>query len=203
MEKHGVTFKDYACASANMAAGMSTEDVCKVLGVELPVWDKVVESFNNEMASLEPGGEEMTFYCTVFTNPKQGKFANVEGAAGGKEEVVAKYPEWSDFIKIQQHIAAASDNGIEVDLEKEYDISLTEFSQLGAHWSAHYKEKVIDVVDYDSFAFEHKGGSAITPEQEERIRVFEQHSDLMDNWISHFKEVYKDAGAGLSDDIDF
>ncbi len=203
MEKHGVTFRDYATAGANLAAGMPLDQVCKVLGIEEPLWAEVQEYMINNMSQLEPGGEEIMFYSTVFTNPKQGKFANVEGAAGGMEDVVAKYPEWSDFIKMQQHVAVASENGIDVDLDQEYGISLTEYSQLGAYWSAFYKEKVLDVENFDSYAYEEEGGAAITPEQEERYKVYHQHSDLMDKWEAHFKEVYKDAGAGLSDDIDF
>jgi len=203
MEKHGVTFKDYALAGANLANGMSLDKVCNVLGIEEPLWAEVQEYFINNMGQLEPGGEELMFYSTVFTNPKQGKFADVEGAAGGVEDVLAKHPEWSDYIKIQQHISVASENGIDIDLDKEYGISITQFSQLGSHWSAMYKEKVMDVENFDSYAFEEEGGPAITPEQEERYRVYNLHTELNNKWEAHFKEMYKDAGAGLSDDIDF
>ena len=48
--------------------------------------------------------EEMAFYGEVFTNPKQGKFANVDGGAAGPEAVLAKYPEWSDTIKMAKYM---------------------------------------------------------------------------------------------------
>lgn len=38
-EINGVSFKDYACASANLVGGMSVEKVCEVLGIEVPVWE--------------------------------------------------------------------------------------------------------------------------------------------------------------------
>ena len=201
MEKHGVTFRDYACASANLVGGMSLEEVCKVLGVEEPLWAEVQEFWNNNMASMSM--DDMAFYGEVFTNPKQGKFANVEGAAGGVEDVLAKYPEWSDYMKMRAYSSEASAVGIEIDFDKEFGISVTEFAQLGSHWSAYYKEKVMDVENFDSYAFEEEGGPAITPEQEERYRIFNLHTELMEKWESFYKEKFKDNSANISDDIDF
>jgi len=203
MEKHGVTFRDYATASANLAAGMSLEKVCEVLGIEEPIWAEVQEYFINNLSKLEPGGEEIMFYSTVFTNPKQGKFANVEGAAGGVEEVLEKYPEWSDFLKMQAYGTEADAVGIEIDYEKEFGITITQYSQLGLHWSAYYKEKVLDVENFDSYAYENEGGPAITPEQEERYRVFHLHTELMEKWEKYYKEKFAGQGADLGEDIDF
>ena len=201
MEKHGVTFRDYACASANIATGMQLDQVCKVLGIEEPLWAEVQEFWNNNMASMSM--DDMAFYGEVFTNPKQGKFANVVGAAGGVEDVLAKYPEWSDYMKMRAYSSEASAVGIEIDFDKEFGISVTEFAQLGSHWSAYYKEKVMDVENFDSYAFEEEGGPAITPEQEERYRIFNLHTELMEKWESFYKEKFKDNSANISDDIDF
>ena len=201
MEKHGVTFRDYACASANIAGGMGLDQICKVLGIEEPLLAEVQEFWNNNMASMSM--EDMQFYGEVFTNPKQGKFANVEDAVGGVEDVLKKYSEWSDFLKMQAYGAEASEVGIEIDFEKEFGITVTEYAQLGGHWSAYYKEKVMDVENFDSYAFEEEGGPAITPEQEERYRVFHLQTELMDKWTAYYKEKFKDAVVDLSDDIDF
>ena len=201
MEKHGVTFRDYALAGANLANGMPLDKVCQVLGIEEPFWGEVQEFWNNNMASMSM--DDMAFYGQVFTNPKQGKFANVEGAAGGVEDVLAKYPEWSDYMKMRAYSSEASEVGLEIDFDKEFGISVTEFAQLGGHWSAYYKEKVLDVENFDSYAFEEEGGPAITPAQEERHRVFNLHTELMEKWEAYYKEKFKDASANISDDIDF
>jgi len=203
MEKHGVTFKDYALANANLANGMPIEKICDVLGVEEPVWAEVSEYFINNMSQLEPGGEEMMFFSTVFTNPKQGKFANVEGAAGGVEDVLIKYPEWSDFIKMEVYGREASEVGLEIDFEKEFGITIMQYSQLGAHWSAYYKEKVMDVENFDSYAYEEEGGPAITTEQEERYRIFHLQDELREKWTTFYKEKFKNDSVDISDDIDF
>ena len=201
MEKHGVTFRDYACASANLAGGMGLDQVCEILGVEEPLWGEVQEFWNNNMAAMTP--EDMAFYGEVFTNPKQGKFANAEGALGGVEDVLTKYPEWSDFIKMQAYSEVASEVGLEIDFEKEFNISTAEFAQLGGHWSAWYKKKVVDVKNFDSYAFEYEGGPAITPEQEERYRVYHLHDELTEKWTAFYKEKFADQNTDISDDIDF
>ncbi len=201
MEKHGVTFRDYACAGANLAAGMQLDQVCKVLSIEEPLWGEVQEFWNNNMASMSM--DDMKFYGEVFTNPKQGKFANVEGAAAGVEEVLVKYPEWSDYLKMRAYSAIASEVGLEIDFDKEFGISIMEFSQLGGHWSAFYKEKVMDVENFDSYAFEEEGGPAITPEQEERYKIFHLQTELSDKWEAYYKEKFKDQSVDISDDIDF
>lgn len=198
---HGVTFRDYACASANMVGGMQLGQICEVLGIEEPVWAEVVEFWNNKMAELSH--EDMAFYGEVFTNPKQGKFENVEGAAAGPEAVLAKFPEWSDTVKMEKYMEHASTVGIDIDFDKEFGISLTEYSQLAMHWSGYFKEKVMDVEGYDAYAFEEEGGPAITPEQAERQRVYALQDELREKWDAFYTEKFKGQGADLSDDIDF
>jgi len=199
MEKHGVTFRDYACANANLVAGMGLDQICKVLGVEEPLWAEVQEFWNNKMAELST--DDMAFYGEVFTNPKQGKFANVEGGAGTVEDALAKYPEWSDYIKMGAYMAAASDVGIDIDFDKEFGINLTEYTQLGSHWSAFFKEKVMDVEQQTSQ--EYINDAALTEEQKEASIVYAMHGELTDKWEAFYKEKYKDQGIDISDDIDF
>ncbi len=197
-EINGVTFKDYACANANMAAGMPIDDVCKVLGLEVPVWEDTMTKWGDKMAELSP--DDMIFFGEVFTNPKQGKFANVEFVSG-VEVVLEKYPEWSDMIKMQQYSAAASDVGVDIDFDKEFGITITEYSQLAMHWSAYYKEKVMDVDNQTSR--EMLDDVAFSDAQVEKHRVFTLHNDLSTKWEAHYKELFKDKNVGLSDDIEF
>ncbi|HHH49631.1 MAG TPA: hypothetical protein ENK52_01485 [Saprospiraceae bacterium] len=195
MEKHGVTFKDFACASANIVGGMSLDQVCNVLGIEEPLWAEVKEFWNNKMASLSM--DDMKFYGEVFTNPKQGKFANVEGGVGGVEEVLEKYPEWSDCIKMEKYMEHASNVGIEIDFDKEFGISLAQYTQLASHWSAYFKEKVMDV------ASSYNIDEGMDEEQLESVRINELHSELRDKWDAYYKEKFAGQSAGISDDIDF
>ncbi len=197
-EINGVTFRDYACANANIVSGMPLEDVCKVLGIEVPVWEETVNKWNNKMSELSM--DDMNFYGQVFTNPKQGKFENVE-FTGGIDDVLAKYPEWSDSIKMTQYSAAASSVGIDIDMEKEFGITLTEFSQLAMHWSGYFKEKVMDVQNQTSQ--EMLNNVELTEDQKEASRLFALHGELTNKWEAYYKEKYQDKNANLSEDIDF
>jgi len=186
-ELHGISFKDYALANANMANGMQIDKICEVLGVEEPVWAEVSEYFVNNMSQLDPGGEDMMFYSTVFTNPKQGKFENVEGAVGGVEDVLAKYPDWSDNLKMGKYMEHASAVGIDIDFDKEFGISITQYSQLAMHWSDFYRTKVVDRVDGD----------------EEASRIFSLQDELNDKWELFYKDKFKSQSTDISGDIEF
>ena len=196
---NGVSFRDFACASANIVGGMTLEKACEVLGIELPIWESTSEAWANKMAELTP--EDMNFYASVFTNPKQGKFANVEGGAEGPEVVLAKYPEWSDTIKMQKYMEHASAVGIDIDFEKEFDITLTQYSQLAMHWSAYYKEKVVDVANQNSREMLDK--VAFSEAQVEKHRVGTLFDDLNNKWSAYYAEKFQDKNADISEDIDF
>lgn len=70
---YGVTFKDFACAKANIVDGMTLITVCETLTIEESDWNKVQSFWNNKIVDISE--EEMTFYKEVFINPRQGKFA--------------------------------------------------------------------------------------------------------------------------------
>jgi hypothetical protein len=183
MEINGITFKDYACAMANQAGGMSDEKICEVFGMEQPVWEDTKNQWVGKMAEMSH--DDMKFYGEVFMNPKQGKFANVEGGQEGPEKVLEKYPKWSNHIKMQQHFAIADDVGIHVDFQKEYGISMTEYSQLGMHWGGIFRDAM-------------NGG-----DNEKMQKLSKKQDKLMKKWKKHFKAMYKDQDAGIADDIDF
>ena len=177
---------------------MSVEKVCEVLGIETPVWESTVQGWNNKMAELSH--EDMAFFGAVFTNPKQGKFENVEGGAAGPEEVLAKYPEWSDTIKMGKYMEHANNVGVDIDFDKEFGISLTQYTQLASHWSAYYKENVIDVQTRSSDQIINDDWNEAQANAE---KLFNEHHELMNKWEAHYVEKYKDQSAGISDDIDF
>lgn len=195
---HGITFRDYACASANIAGGMTEEKVCEVFGIEMPQWAETKEFWNNKMAELPE--EDMIFFGEVFTNPKQGRFENVEGAAAGPEAVLAKYPEWSDTIKMEMYMTEASNVGIEPDFDKEFGISIAEYSQLAMHWSGWFRDKT-DVPPQTSQ--EIINDVPLTEEQNEAAKVFQLHGELRDKWEAHYQEKFKDLNTDLGGDIDF
>ncbi len=181
MEINGVSFRDYACASANVVAGMPIEKVCAVLGLELPVWEDTKNQWNNKMGEMSM--DDMKFYGEVFTNPKQGKFANVAGAADSGN-AMEKVPDVETFAKIFEHMAVAEDHGIDsVGILKEYDMNLMKWSKAGSE----YSQLLLKSND----------------DQEMHEKYYMPHHHASEKWKAHFKAFYKDKSAGLSDDIDF
>ncbi|WP_298781844.1 DUF6620 family protein [uncultured Polaribacter sp.] len=181
-EINGVSFRDYACASANLVAGMPVEKICEVLGIERPVWEATVEGWNNKMAELSH--EDMAFYGAVFNNPKQGKFANVEGSASPKDPLEL-VPDVTVYAKILSHISAASDHGIDTVsvLEKEYDMNLLDWTKAGEHYG--------------------KLMTSIGDDMEKHNKIHIPFVNAKKQWDEHFNEKYKDLSANISDDIDF
>lgn len=183
MEKiNGVSFRDYACASANIVAGMSLERVCEILGIELPVWEDTKDKWNAKMAELSM--EDMQFYGEVFTNPKQGKFADVADSATGNE-ASEKVPDMETFTKIQAHLNVANQHGIDTVtvLENEYGLNLMEWSKASSDFSQLLRSSNDSVENYNKY--------------------LKPYTEFNEKWENHFKEKYKGQSADLGDDIDF
>lgn len=181
-EINGVSFRDYACASANLVAGMPVEQICEVLGIETPVWEATVEGWNNKMAELTP--EDMAFYGEAFNNPKQGKFAAVEGAASPKKPLEL-VPDVTVYAKIQAQIQAASNSGIDTVslLENEYKMNLLDWTKAGEHYSALL--------------------NSIGDDMEKHQSIHVPFTESFNHWEKHFKAHYASNSADLSGDIEF
>ena len=68
---NGVTFEDWGAASGNIAAGMSAEEVCEILGLELPVWQKTNEEWTGKLGDLmaeDHLGNNVLFYAIAGGN---------------------------------------------------------------------------------------------------------------------------------------
>ncbi len=199
MEINGITFEDWAVACGNLAGGMSEEKIISVLGLELPVWQDTHEKFTDYLG--EQQGLDMqkiianpktydasqmtsTRYAKLFQNPKQGKFADVQDAVTS-DDFLEKVPNIEIYAKIFKHMAIASDHGIDgiALLEKEYNLSIVEWSKVGSH--------------YHQFILEAKNN------EEYKIKYSAPYHEALEYWKNHFTELYKENSAGLSDDIDF
>ncbi len=179
---NGISFKDYACASANIASGMPVEQVCKILGIELPVWEDTMQKWNNKMAELS--FDDMAFYGEVFTNPKQGKFADVDGAADS-DQAMSKVPDVETFGKIFTHLSIADDHGIDTItlLENEYGMNIMEWSKISGEFSQLLAQASHDEAMYEQYSV--------------------PHNKACKKWTAYFLEKYKDQDSGIADDIDF
>jgi len=180
---NGIQFEDWAAACANIAQGMTQERVCEILGVEIPVFEDANNQFIASMASFTT--DEMSYYGSVFSNPKVGKFADVSDAAAGKEEVLKIVPDYDTYHDIFVHCSVAEDHGITTQsvLEK-YGLNLGQWTQIGQHYSD----------------WLHKHLDHSNPEYGDRYKAHHKQEKKLQK---KYKEKYQDSSANLGGDIDF
>ncbi len=179
---NGISFRDYACANANLVAGMPVEEVCEILGVEIPVWEDTVQKWNDKMSELSH--EDMAFYSEVFTNPKQGKFADA-GNATDSDDTLKKVPDIETYAKISAHMAIVNEHGIDTVtiLENEYGLNLMEWSKAGMHYGNLLRSSNDSMENFEKY-----------------LKPF---GEADEKWRAYFKEKYAESNPGLGEDIDF
>ena len=70
---HGISLQDYAAAASKMTNGMSAEEVCKRLGIDMPVWDEANQLWvkrmqqDQTMAVMSLYGQ---YFGSANTHPK-------------------------------------------------------------------------------------------------------------------------------------
>ncbi|MFS4416595.1 DUF6620 family protein [Maribacter sp. 2307ULW6-5] len=183
---NGVTFEDWGAACGNLAAGMSEEEVCKVLGIELPVWQKTNEEWSNKLGDLM--AEDMsvaTTYGNFFTNPKVGKFAGESADVPSLEDLLAKFPDYDSYLKVSVHQTQASQHGVDpTSVIESYGLNLQTWGQLNMHYMDWYHNYV-------------QNGTEGAGERHKELEA------LRTKWETLFKEEYKNDAVDLGGDIDF
>ncbi len=183
---NGITFEDWGCASANLAAGMPESEVLSILGIELPVWQETNDLWAAKLGDLMTEDMEVaTKYGEFFTNPKQGKFANAGGPTLSEEEALKLVPDFDTYQKIFWHQAKASEVGVDpVSILQEYGLTLQSWGTIGQH----YSKAQHDLLDSSSADYNEK---------------YHLVNTIQDKWQKHWEEHFKQEQANLADDIDF
>jgi|UniRef100_UPI0040495182 triacylglycerol lipase len=184
---NGVTFEDWGAACGNLAAGMTEEEIIKVLGIELPVWQQTNEAWTNKLGDLM--AEDMniaTKYSGFFTNPKVGKFAGVASNIPDLESLLKNVPNFDAYQKIFIQQSIAAQHGIDpVSIIEEHGFNHQTWSQVGMHYMNWHNEYM-----------------KYTGTEEDNIR-FQETSAIRNKWTNYWNEFYKENAANLGEDIDF
>lgn len=141
---HGISLEDYAGAAYALANGKSEAEVCRILGIEKPVWDEVnalwVERMQKDMSVIALYGQ---YFAAGDTNAK---FSN--SASGAEETAPQNTSDMSplDRIKNDEYFyyelsgarQAAYDMGLDgaAWIEKTYGIGLSDFQNVAMHWTS-------------------------------------------------------------------
>ncbi len=183
---NGVSFEEYAAACGNLAQGMPESEICRVLGIEKPVWDETLDKWNDRLGDIIAADMNMaTKYGELFANPKAGRFAGVEGPAVDINELLKVVPDFDAYQKIFWHQSVASKYGVDpVSVIEEYGLDIGKWGALNMHYIA-VQNQLLDHTH---------------PDYERQFRYF---TDIMQKHEQHFEAYYKDKKVDLAGDINF
>lgn len=181
---NGVSFEEFAAASANLANGMPEQQVLDILGLEAPVWAQTLEQWTQRLQDMMlEDMEAAARYGAIFANPRVGRFANVAGGfdPAGSDDWEEAVPDIDTYARVFWHQVVAAEHGVDA------HAVLSEYGLTLAGWSAaamHYQHEVLANADSDSEAYQ-------------------TYLEASEEWEQHYREHYADLRPGSSDDIEF
>lgn len=125
---HGVSFEEWASASARLANKASEEEVLKTLAIDKAQFDEVNQSFTAALKD-DKDFKLITYYGQAFANLNAGRFA--ASTTTTKRKLVT----FDDYARLTGHMRAATKLG--TDPQKvlaEHGLTVYEFSQDNAYW---------------------------------------------------------------------
>lgn len=183
---NGVSFEEYAAACGNLTQGMPETEICRILGIEKPVWDDTMEKWNARLGDIIAADMNMaTRYGELFANPKAGRFAAATTPAIDIDSLLKIVPDYDTYQKIFWHQSVASKNGIDpVSVLDEYGLDLGKWGALNMHYMGLQNR----LLDHNS------------PDYQQQYSYV---TETMKKYEQHFEAYYKDNNVDLGNDINF
>jgi len=141
----GVDLPTWASAMAYVAQGGTLDDVTRELRIDAGTWERVSAEWNARM-SRDTTATIATEYGNAFVNGSTGRYSGAAKAGvahmqvGGAGQSLGGEPcSMEKWIEMGAAMAAASQRGQDPQAAlAKLGVSITEYSQLGAWWSAHF-----------------------------------------------------------------
>lgn len=132
---HGVTFEEWASASARISNRTSEDEVFKTLAIDKAQFDAVNETFTQALKD-DKDFKLITYYGQAFSNLNAGRFA------ASTQETKRKLASFDDYARVTGHMEAATDVGIDPQkVLEEHGLTVFEYSQDGAYWVGQLRDK--------------------------------------------------------------
>lgn len=167
MEKiNGISFEDWAASCAQLTMGMSEDEICQTLGIELPVWKETLEKWTERLGDLMAEDPNVSVrYGEIFANPNIGPYAE-KGEGSAEEEWRKIVPDYQAYLKIQREMTKETDEGGDAQtfLEKNYGLSVGHWSQIAMHMLAYQNS-----LSHEELHQEMRQGM-INPEYDEKMQ---------------------------------
>ena len=173
---HGISLQDYAAAASKMTNGMSAEEVCKRLGVDMPVWDEVNQLWvkrmqqDQTMAVMSLYGQ---YFGSANTHPK---FSDSKNSSNKGEDYLTEIQNDEAFYyELNGARQAAYEAGLDGAqwIQDNYGISLGDFQSVAMKWMSNMSN-IQKMLQY----------------QEQKQREYAE-------------KFSKEMGGGVADDIEF
>lgn len=142
----GVSLDAWALAQVKVISGGTIEDICSSLGVDKAKWDRVSAEWNARM-SRDTTAAIATAYGNAFTKAQASPAvagASKYGAAAqnpGKGEMPMTLDQYVEITEAQS--ATATQGGDASALLKKFGLSVLDWSNLGAWFSAYISENAL------------------------------------------------------------
>lgn len=124
----GVTLEDWAAANAKMTSGTTQDEICKLLGIDAPKWDRV----NNEWLTRMKNDTSFTIstkYAAAFNQSASGNLG--KGAASAAESIsFEKYIE----AMVAQDVLGKQGRDAQ-DVLKDFGMTVADYSNVSSYWS--------------------------------------------------------------------
>lgn len=134
---HGVTFEEWAAASARLANKSSMDEVLKTLAIDDKAFENVNRTFGKALKD-DKDFKLISLYGQAFSNPNAGRF----GTDAPKVEYKRKLVSFDDYARLFGHMEAAGKAGVDPQaVLAEHGLTVFEYSQDSAYWMGKMREQ--------------------------------------------------------------
>jgi hypothetical protein len=124
----GVTLEDWAAANAKMTSGTTKDEVCTLLGIDAPKWDRVNEEWLARMKN-DTSFTISTKYAAAFNQSASGNLG--KGAASAAQSIsFEKYIE----AMVAQDVLGKQGRDAQ-DVLKDFGMTVADYSNVSSYWS--------------------------------------------------------------------
>lgn len=135
---HGISLYDYSAGNARIANNVPVEQVCKALGIEVPVWEEVSDQWVKRMqedADFVVVTQMGTFFAQADQHPKLGQLQAEKsaGAADNLDKLTTDRYYYEELAAAREAAYEAGLDGAQWILDN-FGISLGDFQQVAMQW---------------------------------------------------------------------
>ncbi len=124
----GVTLEDWSTANAKMVSGSTKDEICKLLGIDAPKWDRVNEEWLTRMKN-DTSFTISTKYAAAFNQSASGNLG--KGSASAAESIsFEKYIE----SMVAQDVLGKQGRDAQ-DVLKDFGMTVADYSNVSSYWT--------------------------------------------------------------------